>query len=90
MQRETRFWRTVALAAVVALAFMLGRGASPAAEAASLLLNASHVGTNEDGDVLWAYDFDGASRNWVVVKVDAQAGTATVQTIAHPRSMGAR
>lgn len=85
MQHEARVWRIIAFAAVAALAFTIGRGATPRAEAKSLLLNASHVGTNEDGDVLWVYDYDGANRQWVVMRVDAQKGKAELRTIDHPR-----
>ena len=85
MHSEARWWRAIAFVAVAALAFVVGRGATPTAEAKSLLLNASHVGTNETGDVLWVYDYEGANRQWVVMKLDGEKGTIEVRTVDHPR-----
>ena len=86
MQREIRFWRATAIGALMVLAFVIGRGATPAAEARSLLLNASHIGTNEAGDVLWVYDYDGPNKQWTIVKIDAEKGTVDAHTIDHPRN----
>lgn len=86
MTWTTRSWRAIALVALTLAAFLLGRGGAAPAEARSLLLQASHIGTNEDGDVLWVYDFDGANREWVVTRVDYQRGAAETKVIDHPRS----
>jgi len=86
MSRTERYWRTVAIAALLAVAFLLGRSTAPAeAFARSTLSSASEITTNDEGDVLWVYDFDSTARVWNVVRVDYDKGEAELKEISHPR-----